>query len=378
MFRDCAAVTELNIGGWNTNALTNAGVMFNGCKSITKLDVENWNVSGVTNMNSMFRECDNLISLDLSKWDVSKVKNMANMFSLDYKLETLNVSNWDTSSLEKMEQMFLECYKLQSLDLSSWNTSKVTGLFDLFFDCNEITSIKFGSGWDTSNVTNMKGMFYRCLKLKELDLSMFNTSKVTNFNAMFAQDRELRTINSIFDLVSATDVSIMFANNNRLVGSIKVSNPDIPVYKNMFFDCSCLDSSRFDVYYASNAQSMAQRLVNTKTDSDNVVLAGVRSVADESANPEPTELSPQQESANQDSVGTTSKTVTITLNNGSMAMYPVQKIQILSGKIGDLAKPDLNPKYAGQFGGYFYDKNCTIPVKPNDVVTQDIELYAKW
>lgn len=379
MFRECAALTELNVGGWNTSSLTGAGVAFNGCKSLKRLDVENWDVSNVTNMNSMFRTCENITSLDLSKWNVSKVTNISDMFCNDYNLVSLNVSGWDTGNMNKVEQVFAKCYKLPALDLSSWNTAKATSFIDLFYDCNELISIKFGNGWDTSNVTNMQGMFYRCLKLTSLDLSTFNTSKVTTFEAMFAQYKELTSINNDnFDLSSANNTTRMFANNRKLTGSIRINTSSIVLYKHMFYDCSCIKPARFNVHYTPEAQSMAQTLVNTKTSNDNVVLAGIRSAVDESANPEPTELSSQQDSANQDSVEPTSNTVTITLNNGSMAIYPIQKIQMSVGKIGDLAKPNLNPKYSGQFGGYYYYKNCTIPVKSNDIITQDIELYAKW
>ena len=312
----------------------------------------------------------------------------------------------------------------------------------------KINSIEFNN-IDTSKVKNMSSMFKSNYYLNELDLSNFDTSKVT-------------------------DMSSMFENCSNLSGNIKISNPNILSYSNMFKDCSTGSTARFVVNYQSGYIGIAQALVNTKSSNSNVslsnrdhtgrnsndvpndeepsvpdtviltikdgntvttkeILAGEigslntpskegmvfsgyfynaeftkpvseRDVISEDttiyikwgknsvfnmlkstfnpnkvynnlAKPAPTSYAAAHQNTKPVAI---TRQIDITLNNGSMAMYPVQKIQVNSGKIGDLAKPDLNPKYAGQFSGYFYDKNCTIPVKPNDVVTQDIELYAKW
>ena len=54
--------------------------------------------------------------------------------------------------------MFGSCKKIKNLDLSSFNTNKVT---------------------------NMSSMLYECSSLKEINLSSFNTDKVTNMSGMF-------------------------------------------------------------------------------------------------------------------------------------------------------------------------------------------------
>ena len=53
-----------------------------------------------------------------------------------------------------MEYMFNNCSKIQSLDLSYFNTSKVTQMGYMFYNCKELISLDLSS-FDTSNVTNI-------------------------------------------------------------------------------------------------------------------------------------------------------------------------------------------------------------------------------
>ena len=76
--------------------------------------------------------------------------------------------------------MFSECNELEYLDLSTFNTSKITNMEGLFNNCNKLKKIKGLNNFNTSNVINMVKMFQSCTELEYLDLSNFDTSKVTN------------------------------------------------------------------------------------------------------------------------------------------------------------------------------------------------------
>lgn len=85
-----------------------------------------------------------------------------------------------------MSYMFSNAYQLTSLDLSKWNTSKVTtmeGMF-LFEELDHLTSLNV-SNWNTSQVVNMADMFYGISSLTNLDLSKWNTSSLIAFGDMF-------------------------------------------------------------------------------------------------------------------------------------------------------------------------------------------------
>jgi len=71
--------------------------MFSGCNSLTSLDVGEWDTGAVTSMSSMFSNCNSLTSLDVSGWDTGEVFNMSGMFNSCYSLTSLDVSEWDFS-----------------------------------------------------------------------------------------------------------------------------------------------------------------------------------------------------------------------------------------------------------------------------------------
>ena len=83
-----------------------------------------------------------------------------------------------------MSRMFFGCIELIKLDLSNFNTSKVTNMSQMFGMCHNLKELDV-SNFDTSNVTNMGGMFSGS-QVTELDLSSFDTSQVTDMSYMFA------------------------------------------------------------------------------------------------------------------------------------------------------------------------------------------------
>ena len=77
-----------------------------------------------------------------------------------------------------MNSLFTGCSDLASLDVSGWDTSKVTDMSWMFSTCLGLTSLDV-SGWDTSKVTDMNSMFFRCSNLTA-DCSNLDVSNVTS------------------------------------------------------------------------------------------------------------------------------------------------------------------------------------------------------
>ena len=63
-----------------------------------------------------------------------------------------------------MSWMFAQCYSLKTLDLSSFNTSKVTNMSWMFFYCYSLQFLDL-SNFNTYNVINMIDIFY-CINEK--------------------------------------------------------------------------------------------------------------------------------------------------------------------------------------------------------------------
>lgn len=115
--------------------------------------------------------------------------------------------------------LFASCSSLTTLDVSGWDTSKVTDMSEMFYCCFALTSLDV-SGWDTSNVTNMYCMFGGCNKPTSLDVSKWDTKKVTNMSDMFRSCKALTTIyaGSGWNTDKVTSSNDMFYGDTNLVG----------------------------------------------------------------------------------------------------------------------------------------------------------------
>ena len=364
-----------------------------------------------------------LQTLDLTNFDIGQSENIESMFDGQETLtEIKNIENMHTYHVKNMDTTFYYCSSLRRLDLSKWNTANVTSMRGTFGACGASTINV--ANWNTSSCTNMRSTFMNMENLTSLDLSGWDTSKAKDISSFISRSTNLSTVTGNIKLGVISDAMWLI----KEMPNIKCTITATDSYNSSSFSSSYSGmirnstngSGRVNVNYTSNARTLANEIVSDSRSgsSPNVYLGSqissvsMRNIGDKlpvtkrvghvvsskdniralndyelnrkvgeksfmkvSLNNTPTTYAAAHQNMKPAAI---TRKINITLNNGSMSMYPVQKIQIPSGKIGDLAKPDLNPKYAGQFGGYFYDKNCTIPVKPNDVVTQDIELYAKW
>ncbi|HHT6236765.1 TPA: BspA family leucine-rich repeat surface protein [Listeria monocytogenes] len=130
MFGYTHKLTELDVSGLDTSAVTNIYGMFQNCISLEELDLSNFDTSSVTNMYSTFSGCRSLEKLDVSNFDTSSVTNMQFMFEKCSSLEELDLSNFDTSSVTTMSYMFQLCPALKSLYLDNFTDAAImTGMF---------------------------------------------------------------------------------------------------------------------------------------------------------------------------------------------------------------------------------------------------------
>ena len=99
---------------------------------------------------------------------------------------------------------------MRALDLSSFDTSKVTNMGWMFNGATNLTTLNLSS-FDTSKVTNMKYMFSYVPNLTTLDLSSFDTSKVTDMSDMFSHMFNLTSLDiSNFDTSNVIKTNRMF------------------------------------------------------------------------------------------------------------------------------------------------------------------------
>ena len=126
---------------------------------------------------------------------------------------------------EDMNSMFRNMSSLISLNLSNFDTSRVTNMSYMFFNTSSLTLLNL-SNFDTSKVTNMDSIFRGMTNLTTIDLSNFDTSKVTDMSSMFSDMRNLITLNlSNFNTSKVAYMNRMFSDMHNLT-NLNISNFD--------------------------------------------------------------------------------------------------------------------------------------------------------
>ncbi len=152
---------------------------------------------------------------------------------------------------ENARRMFYAMSSLTTLNLSSFDTSKVTNMSNMFAHMRQLTALNL-SNFNTSQVTDMGYMFEDMSNLTTLNLSSFDTSKVTNMGAMFEGVSGLTTLNlSNFDTSRVTDMGVMFSGMSNLT-TLDLSHFNTSQVANMEYmfagmsNLTTLDLSNFD------------------------------------------------------------------------------------------------------------------------------------
>ena len=157
-------------------------------------------------------------------------------------------------------EMFYRSYIYQienilGLDLSNFDTSKVTNMRSMFGYISNLVTLNL-SNFDTSKVTDMGYMFSGMSSLTTLNLSNFDTSKVTDMQKMFDDMSNLTALNlSNFNTSTVTNMNQMFHATPSLT-SLDLSNFDtsnVTDMQNMFSLYNRdISKDKLETIYANN------------------------------------------------------------------------------------------------------------------------------
>ncbi len=185
---------------------------------------------------------------------------------------------------ESCASMFGSCEVLKSLDLSNFDTSKVTDMSSMFYGCMYLTSLDV-SNFDTSKVTDMSSMFLACKYLTSLDVSNFDTSNVTNMSSMFLNCVALTSIDvSNLDTSKVEDMSYMFSGCSVLASLdvSKFNTISVTSMNSMFNNCTALtslDVRNFDTSKVTDMSSMFSDYNGTSLDVSNFNTSNVTNMS---------------------------------------------------------------------------------------------------
>ncbi len=132
-----------------------------------------------------------------------------------YKSNIVNVC-MDVYGLKSLKGLFSGYTELQRVDMSIVNTSDVTDMSHMFEDCNRLRTL-YMNRFNTKKVTDMSYMFANCSYFSDLDLPTLDTSAVTNMEGMFSGCSGLLTLDITgFNTHNVTNMSSMFSQCSRL------------------------------------------------------------------------------------------------------------------------------------------------------------------
>jgi surface protein len=185
LFSGMTSLTSLDLKGWDTGNISNMSKLFSNLPNLESLSISGFNLSKVTNASD---RADMFLNTPLVKLDMTGVKFPANSSSffgnvgLGATLKELVLKDADTSAVTNMSSMFngFSTTAVTNLDLSGWNTSKVTNMRDMIGSFPSLEELSI-SGWDMTNVggtitNNVMSlhtidMFVGATSLKKLDAS---------------------------------------------------------------------------------------------------------------------------------------------------------------------------------------------------------------
>ena len=164
--------------------------------------------------------------------------------------------------LKNMSYMFRECFCLKEIDLSRFNSSNITDISNIFFGCSRLNKINF-SLFNTNNIINMSKMFYGCSKIEELNLTFMNTNKVTDMSFMFCECSGLKELNlSSFNTSKVRNMSYMFFGCCGLkeLNLSKFNTSNVNNMSHMFPKCSGLKKLNLISFDTSKVTNMSHML----------------------------------------------------------------------------------------------------------------------
>ena len=266
MFHSCESlVTVEGSETWNTGNVTDMYAAFYNNPRLVDLDVSTWNTSNVTTMEQMFRGNVDLLTLDVADWDVSKVTSFGGMFGSfnqnagDMDLQSLDLRNWRPAAVTTTRHMFYGCGQLQTMDMTGWNTPKLEDMSHMFADCYKLETVSF-AGWNTPALVDMDAIFNNCEVMKSVDLSMFNTSNVLYFSQLFEACYSLEEVIGLenWNTAKGDNFSEMFSGCGKLkeldLSSFDTRNADHLkegdwVFLRFISGCTGLEKITFGPYF---------------------------------------------------------------------------------------------------------------------------------
>ena len=182
--------------------------------------------------------------------------NMVHNLTNEENIITIKFKNL----LKECNGMFCNLNNITKIDLSKFDSSKVTEMIGMFYNCDSLTSINLDK-FKTVSSNSIKRMFDGCNKLTSLNLSSFDTSSVTDMTGLFSNCKSLLSLDlNNFNTSSVTIMDVMFINCSSLK-YLDLNNFDtssVTSFHGIFKFCNSLMGLKIDNFNTSTAGNINQ------------------------------------------------------------------------------------------------------------------------
>ena len=112
-------------------------------------------------------------------------------------LTKADLANLDVSNVYDMSNMFWNAAKLKEVDLTGWQTNSVRYFNSMFFGTKQLSDLKFTklTSYPNENYGATLAYMFDGSGIENLDLSTWNVSNVTDFTYMFDNTKNLNVLN---------------------------------------------------------------------------------------------------------------------------------------------------------------------------------------
>ena len=138
------------------------------------------------------------------------VNQPVTLTSCNLRCPNLEEIDFGLSNVSIKGTLTISCPKISFLDVSSFDTSRLTTMSEIFSDCKNLKKLDLSS-WNTRNVKNMSRLFINCNNLASIELSEWDTSNVTDMSGLFSSCYSLSSIDvSSWNTSNVSNMSAMF------------------------------------------------------------------------------------------------------------------------------------------------------------------------
>ena len=258
MFSYCRGLTNLDLSGLDTSAVTNMSAMFHTCIALTSDQLQGLNTSATTNMQEMFRDCEALTISALSI-DTTKATNMGYMFYGCKSTANTSTGEFHIDSATTMQYVFANCTYLTDATLVGASNSEeaacplTNGGCDNAFSNTPIERLTiknaYFSAFLNSNSDNMDSGIHKLIR------SANNSNKA--LQQVVISDVSAPQIQSFYSLFSTGDNEDFHSLTTVVIRNL--SAPNLKSTRKMFNHCrylTSIDLSGLDTSNVTNMSSM--------------------------------------------------------------------------------------------------------------------------